>query len=77
MIWWWRLWKACLVVLVFGAVFGFIPLLPWGLLVAELLFLWWGRLSGNWPQAAVEPVLREPHDLLEGDAYVVGEVPSS
>jgi hypothetical protein len=67
----WRLWRACLVVLVFATVFGFVPLLPWGGICGQPLFLWWSRLSGRWPQAPVEPILRDRHDLLEGDVMLL------
>jgi hypothetical protein len=65
------LFYGCVIVLIFATVFGFIPLLPWAGDCGLLLFLWWGRLSGHWPQASVEPVLRDPHDLLEGDCMLL------
>ena len=68
------LFYGCVITLIFGMTFSFVPLFPYGLLFAELLFVWGVRLG--W-QPTVETVLRDSHDPLEGDTYVVGEVPRS
>jgi hypothetical protein len=63
------LFNGCVIALVAAVTLGFVPLWPWGLDGALLLFVWRGL--------GMKPVRRDLHDALVGDVYVVGEVPRS